>query len=59
LFCVNKTANLHNPLLKSRVFCVNILRAWQSELAQAFGSKDGRYTVGLAEGVDWVIPIAG
>jgi flavin reductase (DIM6/NTAB) family NADH-FMN oxidoreductase RutF len=122
LVCVNKTASMHDPLLKSRVFCVNILHAWQSELAQAFGSKDvadrfthgdwfsderavphlsdaqanifcevddvhaygshsivigkvyrldvrkpvhplvyqdGRYTVGLAEGVDWVIPIAG
>lgn len=122
LVCVNKTASVHDPLLKSRVFCVNILHAWQGELAQTFGSKDvanlfthgdwfaderavphlsdaqanifcdvddvhaygshsivigkvyrtavrrpvhprvyqdGRYTVGLADGVDWVIPIAG
>ena len=122
LVCVNKAASVHDPLLESRVFCVNILHAWQSELAQTFGSKDvadrfahgdwfsderavphlndaqanifcevddvhaygshsivvgkvyrialrrpvhplvyqdGRYTVGLADGIDWVIPIAG
>jgi len=121
LVCVNQAASLHAPLLASGAFCVNILHAWQSALAQAFGSKqvdrfahgtwllddrampyladaqasifcdvddihaygshtvvigkvyrvgvcgpvhpllyqDGRYTVGLADGVDWVIPIAG
>ena len=40
LICVNKTATVHDPLLKSRAFCVNILHAWQSELAKAFCSKD-------------------
>lgn len=122
LVCVNQAASLHAPLLASRRFCVNILQAWQSPLAQVFGSaairdrfthgawlcddralpyladaqtnvfcdvdgvhaygthtvvigrvygvgvhapihpllyQDGRYTVGLSEGVDWVIPIAG
>lgn len=122
LVCINQAASLHDPLLDSRIFCVNILHAWQTALAQTFGSKDaadrfahgdwcadtrttpyladaqanifcevadvhaygthsivigriyqigvrgpvhplvyqdGRYTVGLAEGVDWVIPIAG
>ena len=122
LICVNRSASLHDPLLRSRIFCVNILHAFQSDLAQAFGSKDvkdrfargdwradgrgapylgdaqanifcdvddvhaygshtivvgkvyhtgarkpvhplvyqdGRYTVSLADGVDWVIPIAG
>jgi flavin reductase (DIM6/NTAB) family NADH-FMN oxidoreductase RutF len=122
LVCVNRSASLHDPLLSSRIFCINILHACQSGLAQAFGSKDiknrfahgawladeratpylsdaqanifceaddvhsygshtivigrvyhtgvrrpvhplvyqdGRYTVGLADGVDWVIPIAG
>jgi flavin reductase (DIM6/NTAB) family NADH-FMN oxidoreductase RutF len=122
LVCINKAASLHAPLLESRLFCVNILHAWQSALAQTFGSKDvadrfahgdwrfdesavphlsdaqtnifcevddvhgygshsvvigkiyriavrqpvhplvyqdGRYTVGLAEGVDWVIPVGG
>ena len=122
LVCINQAASLHDPLLESRVFCVNVLHAWQSTLAQTFGSKtvgdrfehgdwcsderatpyladaqanifcdvddvhrygthsivigriyqigvrrpfhplvyqDGRYTVGLADGVDWVIPIAG
>ena len=122
LVCINQAASLHAPLLESGRFCVNILQAWQSALAQAFGSsavldrfahgawlrddrdlpyladaqanifcevddihaygthtvvigrvydvgvhapvhpllyQDGRYTVGLSEGVDWVIPIAG
>jgi flavin reductase len=122
LVCVNQAASLHAPLLASGVFCVNILHAWQSGLAQTFGNRqvadrfahgawllderampyladaqasifcdvddihaygshtvvigkvyrvgmrapvhpllyqDGRYTVGLTDGVDWVIPIAG
>lgn len=122
LICVNQSSSVHSPLLGSRIFCVNILHAWQSALAQTFGSKDvedrfahgawlsdaratpylgdaqanifcdvddvhpygshtivvgkvyhtgvrkpvhplvyqdGRYTVGLADGVDWVIPNAG
>jgi flavin reductase len=122
LICVNQSSSLHKPLLGSRAFCVNVLHACQSSVAQVFGSKevenrfshgtwlsddralpflddaqanifcdvdhvhaygshsivigrvsrtvarrpvhplvyqDGRYTVGLAEGVDWVIPIAG
>jgi flavin reductase len=122
LVCVNQAASLHAPLLESGRFCVNILQAWQGDLAQTFGSRtvgdrfahgdwlrddrempyladaqasifcdvddihaygthtvmigrvyrvavqapvhpllyqDGRYTVGLSDGVDWVIPIAG
>src|SRR5262249_49786510 len=38
LVCINQAASLHAPLLDSRRFCVNILQAWQSALAQAFGS---------------------
>jgi flavin reductase len=122
LVCVNQAASLHVPLIESGRFCVNILQAWQGDLAHAFGSRtiadrfahgawlrddralpyladaqanvfcdvddvhaygthtvvigrvygvgvqapvhpllyqDGRYTVGLSDGVDWVIPIAG
>jgi flavin reductase len=121
LVCINRAAGLHGPLLAARRFCLNILRADQAELAQAFGGgrageerfglgdwrdtdglpaldgaqanvfcevdavfryathsivvglvtavrvsdvvtpliyQDGRYTVGLGEGVDWVVPIA-
>jgi flavin reductase (DIM6/NTAB) family NADH-FMN oxidoreductase RutF len=121
LVCINRAAGLHAPLLATRRFCLNILRADQAELAQAFGGgrageqrfalgdwreaeglpcldgaqanvlcevdgvfryathsivvglvtavrvadvvtpliyQDGRYTVGLGEGVDWIVPIA-
>lgn len=121
LACVNISASIHSPLLESGGFCVNILHANQSAVADAFSSRsvedrfaigewgrsedampflvdaqanifceteatyvhgthrifigrvrevrvrdqvnpllyqDGRYTVGLGDGVDWVIPTA-
>lgn len=121
LACINRSASLHDPLLASRRFCVNILYGDQSEVADAFGGaragearfaagdwathdnglpylrdaqasifcaadlvtgygthsivvgkiseiivgghvapllyQDGRYTVGLGDGIDWVVPI--
>lgn len=121
LACINQSASLHEPLLASGRFCVNILHGSQSEIADAFGGarsgdhrftagnwtahdngmpyltdaqasifcsvdlvtrygthsivigkiseiivgghvapllyQDGRYTVGLGEGIDWVVPI--
>lgn len=123
LFCVNEAASLHEPLLASGRFCVNILEASQEHLAQNFGGRafgedrfksgewrggaqsepcltdaqanvfcavdaahryathtiivelvsevrvggtvmpllyqDGRYTVGLGKGIDWVISVGG
>jgi flavin reductase len=123
LVCINRAASLHEPVSQSQRLCVNILRADQIELAQAFSSKitaerrfchghwrqnaddmpylgdaqanifcdvdavcayathsivigkvtdvsvgdgvapliyqDGRYTVGLGDGIDWVISIGG
>jgi flavin reductase len=122
LICVNRSASLHHPLLATGKFCINILYAEQSDLAQTFSRRDvqdrfsrgswgidseqipylnnaqanvfcrlddshdyashailigrvyrvdvrepvnpllyqdGRYTVGLADGVDWVLSIAG
>ena len=121
LACINRAAGLHDPLVASGRFCINILYADQSEIAEAFGGKlpnderfsvgawaasagglpflreaqasifcdldlvtpygthsvvigrisdilvaghvapllyqDGRYTVGLGDGIDWVVPI--
>jgi flavin reductase len=121
LVCINRTTSLHAPLLAARRFCLNILRADQADLAQAFGGgragearfalgdwrdaeglpalddaqanvfcevdavfsyathsivvglvtavrvsdvvtpliyQDGRYTVGLGEGIDWIVSVA-
>jgi flavin reductase (DIM6/NTAB) family NADH-FMN oxidoreductase RutF len=121
LACINRRASLHDPLIASGRFCVNILYGDQSEIADAFGGarsrddrfgagdwsahdnglpyltdaqasifcaadlvtrygthsivvgkiseiivgghvapllyQDGRYTVGLGEGIDWVVPL--
>ena len=123
LICVNRNASLHGPVLAVGRFCLNILRAHQTELADGFGGaragedrfqcgawsegpcglpclegaqaniccdvdaahtygthsiivgrvvdvhvsgtvtpliyQDGRYTVGLGEGVDWVVSVGG
>jgi flavin reductase (DIM6/NTAB) family NADH-FMN oxidoreductase RutF len=122
LFCINRAASLHDPVIRSGRFCVNILHAYQIDIADAFSGRapgetrflcgewasddedvpylipaqanifceadavssygthsivigkvlkvavrgqvapllyqDGQYTVGLGEGVDWVVPIA-
>ena len=121
LACINRAASLHDPLIASGRFCVNILHGSQSEIADAFGGvrcgddrfaagdwaahdnglpyltdaqasifcdadlvtrygthsivvgkiseiivggqvapllyQDGRYTVGLGDGIDWVVSI--
>ena len=120
LACINRAASLHDPLVASARFCVNILYGDQSNVADAFGGggngdrfntgtwmahanglpyladaqaslfcdadlvtrygthsivvgkiseiivgghvapllyQDGRYTVGLGDGIDWVVPI--
>ncbi len=123
LICINRAASLHEPLIRTGRFCVNILEADQTGVATAFSGgvpqdirfaeghwssddagvpflrdaqanifceadamssygthsiivgkvsavqiagrvtpllyQDGQYTVGLGEGVDWVIPVAG
>ncbi len=123
LICINRSASLHEPLIRSVRFCVNILLAEQTGIAGAFSGgvpqelrfaegawsaddagvpflreaqanifceadamssygthsiivgkvsdvlvagrvtpllyQDGQYTVGLGEGVDWVVPVAG
>jgi flavin reductase (DIM6/NTAB) family NADH-FMN oxidoreductase RutF len=122
LFCVNRSSRLHDPVIRSGRFCVNILHAHQIDIADAFSGRtpgadrflcgewasdeedvpylipaqanvfceadavssygthsivigkvrevavrgqvapllyqDGQYTVGLGEGVDWVVPVA-
>ena len=37
LLCVNRLARLHDPLVRRGSFCVNILHADDSEIAQSFG----------------------
>lgn len=123
LICINRSASLHEPLIRAGRYCVNILQAGQTDVAQAFSGgvpqelrfcqgdwdedatglpflrdaqanifcdadamasygthsiiigkvsqvqaagrvtpllyQDGQYTVGLGEGVDWVVPLAG
>jgi len=122
LACINRSASIHDPLVRRARFCANILHAHQDELATIFSAKtvedrfafgewaegadeipylmhaqanilcdiddvhrygthtmvvgkvrsvqvrerinpllyqNGRYTVGLDEGVDWVVPLAG
>jgi flavin reductase (DIM6/NTAB) family NADH-FMN oxidoreductase RutF len=123
LICINRACSLHEPLIRSGRFCVNILQADQTDIATAFSGgmphdtrfaqgawaadesgvpflrdaqanifceadamssygthsivigkvsdvlvhgrvtpllyQDGQYTVGLGDGIDWVVPIAG
>ena len=49
LVCINQSASLHEPLRAGGRFCVNLLSACQTEVAQAFsGMRKGaeRFTVG-------------
>ncbi len=51
LICVNRSARLHDPLIRAGRFCVNILLADQSDIAQAFSggvAHDERFRQG-----DW------
>src|ERR687884_1379483 len=42
LACINKLASTHNAVAKSKVFCVNVLRADDWELSTAFsGGESG------------------
>ena len=51
LVCVNGAAAIHNPLLESDRFCINVLHIDQQEISAAFGGKlkgQSRFSVG-----DW------
>jgi flavin reductase (DIM6/NTAB) family NADH-FMN oxidoreductase RutF len=39
LFCVSRTASLHDPAIRSGRFCVNILHAHQIDIADAFSGR--------------------
>lgn len=39
LICVNKSARMHDPLVSSGVFCVNILGTEHHELVAVYGGK--------------------
>lgn len=61
LICVNKSASLHSPLVRSRRFYVNLLHARQSDLAGAFSAKppEGRFANGKwasdADGLPYLV----
>lgn len=42
LVCVNRTATMHNDLLKIRNFCVNVLRRGHLDLSRRFSSPEAR-----------------
>jgi flavin reductase len=49
LFCVNAASSLHDPLIRSGEFCVNLLMADQDDIAVAFSSAglgNERFQVG-------------
>ena len=39
LVCINGSAAIHDPLLASKRFCVNLLRVGQEAVSAAFGGK--------------------
>lgn len=48
LVCVNKLATTHDAIAKSKVFCVNVLRAEDTELSTTFSGAqtgEGRFKV--------------
>ena len=50
LVCVNQTASLHDPLLATGRFCVNLLRVSHTELCGIFsGQRDGQERFSFGE----------
>ncbi len=57
LVCVNGAAAIHNPLVESGRFCVNVLRIDQQEISVTFGGKlKGRDRFGVG---DWSLSFDG
>lgn len=60
LVCINQNASIHEHLLASTRFCVNLLQHEQSSVAQAFaGSLKGeaRFAVGAWDLTDLQLPV--
>src|SRR2546430_16012038 len=57
LACINKLATTHNAVAKSKVFCVNVLRAEDWELSTTFsGGQSGESRVKTR---NWARPATG
>lgn len=49
LVCVNQSASMHNPLIETQAFCVNILHQDQHAVARVFSDsalRDARFATG-------------
>lgn len=53
LCCVARTAQMHEAILRSRHFVVNVLGADQAHLARYFASRDRPRGIGQFEGIEW------
>ena len=50
LICINRSAATHAAIARSRVFCINVLRAEDAELANAFsGTQSGEARFGSGQ----------
>jgi flavin reductase len=59
LVCINRAAALHDTLISSRRFCINLLRAGQGELCRIFSGQRrvaDRFGFGDWQIGDWGIP---
>lgn len=48
LVCINRSASMHAPTMRNRLFCVNLLSGEQGRLCAQFGAREGpdRFAVG-------------
>lgn len=53
LCCIARTAQMHEAILRSRHFAVNVLSAGQEQLARYFASRDRPRGMAQFEGIDW------
>ncbi len=59
LVCINQSASIHEPLVASGHFCVNLLQSDQAEAAQAFSGKlkgSARFALGQWDNDAYQLP---
>ena len=47
LVCVNRSASMHGPVIRSRKLCVNLLATQQADLCSDFGARHGTQRFGV------------
>lgn len=52
MVCVNRSSTAHDPIVQARCFTVNLLREEDRDVADLFGSSEGRDK--RFEGRDWI-----